>query len=584
VHRSAANFPVKLLGSGTEYLGAVTTAGDVFMWTCRSPHVRQSEQQQQNTSRKLNSSNSSTNTNKQAQATIVSTPKRIWTVRKAHLAAVDASIGQHGEIIICTVSGHVFIGRPEANGYKFNIIPSIQRCLQVCANSSGAFAAIRSEYQLQPITDIPASTLVNDMITSLPHVEASNWLKKELERISITEVLDMTKLFNKYRRNQNSANIEEEDVEAYTNEKHVVKQKYDQIRMNGVRDAWERSYALANDDSTLDIILIVDGKSIYCHSSILRCRSEIFKRLVKCKDHIVGGDIKIKLNKRESDSRMEIYIQHCQLTSVLLLLDYVYTDVYQHPMSFHFELPILADTQPLNPSTAKSIQKDLLTLAKIFHIPNLMLSAQENFYRQSFTLQKDFKELLEKGKGVDVTIETKDGNTDTKCHEVILRQRCAFFGNILKAGSVWIQDRRKQAIQNTQDYSIKVNLDHIPKEIMDTIIRYIYVDEDGSSLFNEVEKDREEYMMDFLLSLLCEADALLLTRLKAITESALVRFIKLRSSSIIFEYADLYLADSLKKTCLQFISVNLPALLGSRYAQRQIQCISDYFFRLTASL
>lgn len=564
MHRSEANYPVRLIGSSTEYLGAVTLAGDVFMWTCRSSHARQSEQQQQQ-NRKLNNSNSSTSCNKQVQTTIVSTPKRIWTVRKPHLAAVDASIGQHGEIIVCTVSGHIFIGRPEANGYKFNRVPSIQRCIQVCANSSGAFAAIRSEYQLRPITNIPPSTLVDDMITSLPHVRVSNWLRKEFGNISETEKEDMTRAFNKFKKNPTSTTIEEEDMEAYLVEKDIVKQKYDQVRIAGIQDAWHQSYSLATNDTTLDIILLVDGRKIYCHSSILRCRSEIFKRLVKCKDHVISGEIKIKLNKNESDSRIEIYIEQCQLASVLLLLDYVYTDQYQHPMALTFDLPILSRTQLLTPSTAKSIQKDLLTLAKIFHVPNLIISAQENYYRQSHTLQQDFNRLLEKGKGTDVILKTKDENTDTKCHQVILRQRCAFFGNILKAGSIWVQDRRKQAKQDDNDGCIQVNLDHISKEVMDILLRYIYIDEDGSSLLNEVAKDREESMMNFLLAVLCEADALLLKRLKVIIETALVRFIKLRSAATIFEYADLYLAESLKKTCLQFISVNLPAFLGSRY-------------------
>lgn len=523
---------MKLISSGSEYLGAVTNAGDVFIWTCQSPPIRQSGK-------------------KFTGNTTVSTPKRVWTVRKPHLAAVDASIGQHGEVVICTLSGHVFIGRPESNGYKFNQVPSIQRCIQVCANSSGAFAAIRSEYQLQPITNIPSSTLVPDMVSSLPHIEASIWLKNELDKHKKNEIMSMKNILDKYTKS-NSSRVDVNDTAEYEAERETVRKIYNEIRMNCIDDAWKRSDGLAYGDSTLDIILAVDGKNIYCHSTILRCRSDMFKRLVKCKDR--GNDIKIHLNKR--DGKIEIQIDHCQLAAVLLLLDFMYTDEYQHPMSLRFEMPVLSS---MHASNAKNIQRDLLALAKIFHIPNLIATAQENYYRKTCSLQGDLKQLLEKRNGTDVIIKTSEENEETTCHQIILRQRCDYFGNILKAGSVWVQDRMEKA-----DGCIQVNLDHISKQVMDTIIQYIYTDEDGSSLFNHIEKDKEESMMYFLLSILCEADALLLTRLKTITESALVRFIKLRSAAIIFEYADAYLAESLKESCLQFISVNLPAFLGSR--------------------
>lgn len=517
VHRSEPTFAIKLISSGSDHLGALTNTGDVFIWTARS--VKKS--------------------------TTLSTPKRVWSVHKPHLAAVDASIGHLGEIVLCTESGHVFIGRPESSGYKFNQVSSIQRCIQVCANSSGAFAAIRSEYQLPPITHIPASTLVQDLVSSLPHIEASVWLKNELDKHAENEKTSMTTLLEKYTK-VNSNRVDTSDIGDYGAEKEILEQRYKQLKTASIEEGWKRSDGLAVNDTTLDIILVVEGKRIYCHSTILRCRSDVFKRLVKCKDR--GGDIKVHLDKR--DGKIEIQIDQCQLSAVLLLLDFVYTDEYQHPMSLGFKIPVFASSEPYN---AKHIQKDLLALAKLFHIPNLVSTAQENYYRKTSSLQEDLKQLLEKRNGTDLTIKTNE--EEVTCHQVILRQRCDYFGNILKAGSVWVQDRLGP---------LQVNLDHMSKQVADTIIHYIYTDEDGSSLFNDIAKDKEESMMYYLLSVLCEADALLLTRLKAITESTLVRFITLRSASIIYENADAYLAESLKESCLQFISVNLPAFLGSR--------------------
>ena len=547
VHRSEVNFAVKLVSSGTEHLAAVTNAGDVFIWTCRSPHARPTTEQ-------LSKKPSNTNVKK----TIISTPKCIWTVRKAHLAAVDASIGQHGEIIICTLSGLVFVGRPEQQGYKFTRIPSIQRCIRVCANASGAFAAIRSEYQLQPITNIPNSTLVNDMMGALPHSRASLWLKQEHQRIEALEIADLNKLTSKYSKYQSNSNQPDtKDLKDFNDEKSVLLEYYQDLKNACVDEAWRRSDQLAIHDTTLDIILVIGERRLYCHSSILRCRSKVFKQLVKCQDRLLGGDMKVTLNKRQQDQKIEICIENCHIASVLLLLDYIYTDEYQHPMSMRFELPHLSSVRLLTPSGAKTIQKHLVTLAKIFHIPDLIVTAQENYYRKTDSMQESLGHLLKKAKGTNVVIQSQNDDLDTKCHEVILRQRCPYFGEILKAGTIWVQDRRDQ------DH-VQINLDHIPKEILDVIIQYIYTDEDGATLFADIEKDKEEQMMYFLLTLLCEADFLLLHRLKSIVENALVRFIKLRSAAVIFEYADIYLAESLKDRCLHFISVNLPAFLGSR--------------------
>jgi hypothetical protein len=526
------------------------------MWTCQSPHARQVEQ-----------STTLRNT-KQTPPTVISTPKRIWTLNKAHLAAVDASIGQHGEIVICTMSGHVFTGCSESNGYKFNQMSRLQRCIRVCANSSGAFAAIRSEYVLSSSIDIPSSTLEHDLSTCLPHKLVANQLAIEFKDIKLA--MD-SEIANQKKKHSNSGTNDVDDYELLeyeSKQETATRHKYNQLMMAAVKTAWHNIHSVSEKDQTLDIIFVVDGRNVYCHSTILRCRSRIFTQLIKCVDHSMEGHLKIKLNKRVSDGRIEIHFEHCQLASLLLLLDYIYTDKYQHPMKAFFKIPPLcfADldtyTSP-SPALVKGIQKDLVVLSKLFHLPQLTSSAQSSFSHTPIpSLMDDLKSLLEKGKGTDVILQAKDG-AELRCHEIILRLRCPFFGNIFKPGSVWLLNRREQLLQ--KDDLIKINLDHISQEVITTLIRYLYLDQDGPTLFNDIEKDREESMMQFLLEFLREADALLLDRLKTITENILVRFIKLRSATTIFEHADVYLADSLKKACLQFISVNLPVFLGSRY-------------------
>ncbi|GAN04251.1 conserved hypothetical protein [Mucor ambiguus] len=561
VHRSEPTFMVKLVASGTEHLGAVSNTGDVFTWTCRSSHSRHS----------VDATNS--RNNKQTQPTVVSAPKRIWThLNKPHLAAVDASIGQHGEMLVCTVSGHVFKG---GHIDKFGQIPHLQRCIRVCANASGAFAAIRSEHVLPPITCIAASTLEHDLSSSLPHMVTAKEFHMELSSLLQDMTTECDQQVQKYKV---GADVDQDLV---SKQQRTTRTKYSQLIVSAVDQAWHRIDQLSLQDESLDVLFCVDGRHIYCHSAIVRCRSNMFSQLVKCADRrspsIMNG-MTIKLEKRASDGRVVIHMDQCQLASMLLLLDYIYTDTYQHPMKAFFQIPDLCfkdldsftDKKAIQAS-AHHIQRDLVTLASVFQLPQLLSSAQQSFSHAPVpTLRDHLKSMLEKAKGTDVAIATKEEPHATY-HRVILRQRCPYFKNLLQSGSVWIQKRPAE----TKDKCIQVNLNHIPNVTMDTIIQYIYVDQDKAALFNRIQQDKEESMVQFLVHFLCEADFLLLGRLKSITEQVLVPFIKLRSATTIFEYADACLADQLKSACLEFISVNLPVFLGSR----MLDAVTDTLLR-----
>ncbi|KAG1380698.1 hypothetical protein G6F61_003828 [Rhizopus arrhizus] len=510
VDKPAASYITKLISSGTEYLGALTNIGDVFVWTCKSQ----------------------TKNNK----TIVTTPKRVWTSGKAHMAAVDASLGQYGEIVICTVSGHVFLGRPENSRYKFKEMPYIQRCIRVCANSSGAFAAIRAEYLLHP-TEVGPSTLKYDISQSLPHMIISEELQRKL---------------NDLNRQMEEAilNIPVEDEENRNKHQMLIRQRYEELTNMAVESAWELIEEKSRKDKALDTVFVIRNRHVYCHSSILACRSQIFKRLAKMVDKSIGS-FNVRLTKRQ-DNRIEVHIDNCELGSLLLMIDYIYTDEYEHPMKVFFCSPVLSGE-----ADVRKIQKDLVTLAELFHLPHLLASAQSSFNHQPTPSFLSSLDGLVGQHHPNVVLKVKD--KEILCHEVILRQRCVFFKHLLSPQSTWVAQRREQ-----QDEMIEVDLEHMSSEVAETIVQYLYLDKSSSSLFDHIEKGTEEAMLYFLLDLLCEADALLLNRLKLIVENAIVQFIKLRTASTILEHADVYWANSLKHTCLSFVRANLSAFLSSR--------------------
>lgn len=565
VHRSEPTYMVKLVASGTEHLGAVSNTGDVFTWTCRSSHARPSTDA------------SIRNNSKQTQPIIVSSPKRIWTHgNKPHLAALDASLGQHGEMLVCTVSGHVFKGN---HSDRFSQIPHLQRCIRVCANASGAFAAIRSEYVLPPMMQIASSTLEHDLSSALPHMEAAKAFHTHLSSLMQDMAVECDQQVQKYKVGA------EVDQDMVSKQQQATRHKYSQLIGSAVDQAWHQIDQQSQQDASLDVVFCVDKRHVYCHSAIVRCRSNMFNQLVTCADRrspsLMNG-MTIQLEKRASDGRVVIHLEQCHLASLLLLVDYVYTDTYQHPMKAYFQIPDLCftdldsftDTKVIQAS-AHHIQRDLVTLATVFQLPQLLSSAQQSFSHAPVpTLRDHLSSMLSKSKGTDVAIATRDESQSTY-HQVILRQRCPYFKHLLQPGSVWTQERWAQAQAQGNKKCIQVDLSHIPRIMMDTIIQYIYVDHDKTALFNSIQQDKEEPMVQFLLDFLCEADFLLLSRLKSITEQTLVPFIKLRSATTILEYADACLADQLKQACMEFISVNLPVFLGSN----MLDAVADTLLR-----
>ncbi|ELW70102.1 Inhibitor of Bruton tyrosine kinase [Tupaia chinensis] len=74
----------------------------------------------------------------------------------------------------------------------------------------------------------------------------------------------------------------------------------------------------------------------------------------------------------------------------------------------------------------------------------------------------------------------------------------------------------------------------------------------------------ESQNVDFICSVLVVADQLLITRLKEICEVALTEKFTLKNAAMLLEFAAMYNAEQLKLSCLQFIGLNMAALLEAR--------------------
>lgn len=142
----------------------------------------------------------------------------------------------------------------------------------------------------------------------------------------------------------------------------------------------------------------------------------------------------------------------------------------------------------------------------------------------------------------DVTMKSVDGK-EFPCHKCVLCARLEYFHSMLS--SSWIEASSCASLEMPMQ-----------PEILKVILDYLYTDEAAAM--------KESQNVDFICSVLVVADQLLITRLKEICEVALTEKLTLKNAAMLLEFAAMYNACQLKLSCLQFIGLNMAAVLEAR--------------------
>lgn len=142
----------------------------------------------------------------------------------------------------------------------------------------------------------------------------------------------------------------------------------------------------------------------------------------------------------------------------------------------------------------------------------------------------------------DVTLKSEDGK-EFPCHKSVLCARLEYFNSML--GNPWIEATSCTALELTTS-----------SEILQVILEYIYTDESPTI--------KEGLNVEFICSVLVVADQLLITRLKEMCEVVITENLTLKNGAELLEFATMYNAEQLKLSCLQFIVLNMAALLETR--------------------
>uniref|UniRef100_A0A3Q2QHR3 Inhibitor of Bruton tyrosine kinase n=1 Tax=Fundulus heteroclitus TaxID=8078 RepID=A0A3Q2QHR3_FUNHE len=142
----------------------------------------------------------------------------------------------------------------------------------------------------------------------------------------------------------------------------------------------------------------------------------------------------------------------------------------------------------------------------------------------------------------DVTLKSDDGK-EFPCHKSVLCARLEYFNSML--GNPWIEATSCSAPEMPTS-----------SEILQVILEYIYTDESPTI--------KESPNVEFVCNVLVVADQLLITRLKEMCEVVITENLTLKNAAELLEFAAMYNAEQLKLSCLQFIVLNMAALLESK--------------------
>ena len=444
----------------------------------------------------------------------LSTPQRVWSLRKSHMAVRDVDVGQDGSVIICTESGSVWkrvkrakiktastsAGDTEykAKDYKFSRIPGLTRITAVRSNTFGAYAAVRRDCDvLKNQVEVTSNTLWHDLFPLLP-----------FKSLSVAEDSDTEEPVPRFwtpRIKANDPATIRHAVLTSPNLEDTIKVMFATWGQNGP------------SSTDLKICTSLSDAFIPCHDFIFAARSPVIRQALTqfCESYFFSISEVLTVEYGKDGSTL-ISFQGLDFLTILNLVFYIYTDsvvdVWHHTR-----------TQPQSAFRYRQVRTELMRVAGLLEIRGLE-HATRLMVQPAKTMHQDIErtilepQFFETG---DVNVEL-DGAT-TKVHSALMCQRCPFFEGLFngRAAGRWLASRR-ELLQQPEE-AIKIDLHHVDASVFALVLRHIYADT-GEELFERVISADQDTFLDTILDVMAVANELMLDRLAQICQKVLGRF------------------------------------------------------------
>ncbi|KAK8765298.1 hypothetical protein V5799_032092 [Amblyomma americanum] len=282
-------------------------------------------------------------------------------------------------------------------------------------------------------------------------------------------------------------------------------------------------------DAVHDIVVKVKGNSYPLHRYVLASRSEYFQKVASEVEPSGVHVIENVTVKAFEEVLCFIYTNSCNILEsdsmrVVVGLSNKYSLGKRITTAFLKEVQDACKklgVQSLRDCLSKaSVKNNSVTLGTVPPI------TKYRFFRNKF-------ETL-----CDVTLVSSD-KVSFPCHRCILVARLEYFNSMLSFG--WAEFSSSQL-------SLPIT-----SKVLEVILEFLYTD--------DVSRLKHSRDIEFLCQVLVCADQLLATRLKQMCEATLGDLMTLKNVSDLLEVACMYNADQLKTLCVQFMCINLPAVL-----------------------
>ncbi|KIX03786.1 uncharacterized protein Z518_07339 [Rhinocladiella mackenziei CBS 650.93] len=511
--------------SGGNTICAMSSFGEVY--SIEVPKVSET----------LPSNMSTTNPTKARNA--LPQPTRLWSIRKAHMSAIDVAVGQDGSIILCTTSGSVWRKEKRANtkivrevntgtarpkDYKFVRIPNLTGAIAVRSNAFGAFTAVRKDSTVtrdQIVPDPPS--LWNDVLGLLPFAQYGT-----------------------------TKGIAEHDVDPAQISRALITTP---TAERDILNTCKRYGPLSNSQYDLWITSHVTDVRIPVHSFMLKGRSRVMRNaLTQFQETYYFSIPDVMAIEYGQDGQIQVSFPGADFLTLLNLIFYLYTDNV---------VDVWHDTSRASGSAARyrSVRIELMKIAA-----HLELRQLEQAVRTMIDPVRSLTTDMERAvvdvdffSDADVIIELADG-VEVPAHSVVLCTRCPFFDSLFngRAGGRWMASRRGTAEDESE--AVRVDLKHIDERTFGMLLRHLYADT-GEELFDDIVAKSLDEFIDLVIELMSAANELMLDRLAQICQQTLGKYVNVRNVCSLLNTVAECSVDSFKRAALEYICLNLEGML-----------------------
>ena len=488
---------ISRITSGGDTICAMSSMGDVFTVQV---------------SQKLDSSPGSSSTTNPAKIRgALSTPQRVWSLKKGHMAVRDVNVGQDGSVIICTESGSVWrrvkrakikdatavgLSEHKAKDYKFSRVPRLTRITAVRSNIFGGFAALRRDCDvLKNQIDVGANGLWKDLYPLLPFYGFG-------EENSDTE--QPTPRFWTSSRPNDVATIRRAVIYSANIENEMASFFSDHTSSK------QSTYNVHLGTTTSDV-------RIPMHEFVFAGRCEVIRDafMVFRKEYFfsIPETLTIEYDK---EGKVLVLFQGLDFITVLNLVLYMYTDstvdVWHH-----------TKRTPQSAFTYRQIRAEMMKVSSQLEMRKLEHAARV-MSEPPKTLHEDFQQATEDPSFFDSgDVEVELDGSSVKVHSPLICQRCPFFEGLFegRAAGRWLSSRREQRQEPHE--AIKVDLKHVNPMVFGFVVQHLYADVDDRMFDDVVTTDLDSFL-DLILEVMAVANELMLDRLAQCCQKMLGRY------------------------------------------------------------